>query len=157
MAKQVAVSVVPHAMTRLDIGTGQPFEEFVAAFEDAVSAFDLLRVKKIAQAGGTWAEVEAAATANAPHGFVLFATIDGRPLMSMAGHKRPAIEYLMGNHVIAERMFRHHPDSLLYAPLRVLIYGDDAGEAVFALDQPSTAFESLGIPEVTAVGRELDH
>jgi len=62
----------------------------------------------------------------------------------------------MGNHVIAERMFRHHPDSLLYAPLRVLVYGDDVGEAVFALDQPSTAFVSLGIPEVTAVGRELD-
>jgi hypothetical protein len=53
-------------------------------------------------------------------------------------------------------MFRHDPRALLYAPLRVLVYSDAEGDAVFSLDQPSSAFGSLGIDEVTRVGVGLD-
>jgi uncharacterized protein (DUF302 family) len=53
-------------------------------------------------------------------------------------------------------MFRHDPRALLYAPLRVLVYSDPDRNAVFSMDQPSTAFGSLGIPEVTEVGLSLD-
>jgi uncharacterized protein (DUF302 family) len=53
-------------------------------------------------------------------------------------------------------MFRHDPRVLLYAPLRVLIYADADGNAVFSIDQPSAAFGSLGIAEVTKVGEDLD-
>ena len=69
---------------------------------------------------------------------------------------RQAIEYLVGNHVIAETMFRHDPKALLYAPLRLLIYSDADGNAIFTMDQPSPAFGSLGIAEVTKVGEGLD-
>jgi uncharacterized protein (DUF302 family) len=53
-------------------------------------------------------------------------------------------------------MFRHDPMALLYAPLRVLVYSDPDGNAVFSMDQPSSAFGSLGIAEVTEVGLSLD-
>ena len=66
------------------------------------------------------------------------------------------MEYLLGNHTIAETMFRHDPKALLYAPLRLLIYADADGNAVFSMDQPSAAFGSLGIAEVTKVGESLD-
>jgi hypothetical protein len=62
----------------------------------------------------------------------------------------------VGNHVIAERMYRHDPVALLYAPLRILIRADAAGDAVFEIDQPSSRFDGLGRPEISAVGRELD-
>ena len=55
----------------------------------------------------------------------------------------------------AETMFRHDPMALLYAPLRVLVYADDDGNAVFSMDQPSAAFGSLGIAEVTKLGDDL--
>ena len=45
----------------------------------------------------------------------------------------------------ADRLVRHDPRALLYAPLRVLVHSDDDGNAVFSIDQPSTAFGSLGI------------
>ena len=77
--------------------------------------------------------------------------------MSLAGNTTKAVEYLLGNHVIAESMFRHDPHALLYAPLRVLLFSDASGDAVFSLDQPSTAFGSLGIDEVTQVGFGLDN
>jgi hypothetical protein len=76
--------------------------------------------------------------------------------MAVAGHHIKAVEYLLGNHTIAETMFRHDPKALLYAPLRVLVYSDPDGNAIFTMDRPSTAFASLGIPEVTAVGESLD-
>ena len=72
-----------------------------------------------------------------------FATIDAAPLMA-AGHHTKAVEYLLGNHVVAEQMFRHDPLALLYAPLRILIPSDTNNEAIFSLDQPSTVFERPG-------------
>ena len=82
--------------------------------------------------------------------------IDALPLLSLAGHTTQAVEYLLGNHAIAETMFRHDPRALLYAPLRVLIYADADGNAVFSMDQPSAAFGGLGIADVTKVGESLD-
>ena len=62
----------------------------------------------------------------------------------------------MGNHIMAERMFRHDPRAMLYAPLRTVISEDPSGGAWFTVDQPSTQFGSLGIPAATKVGVELD-
>ncbi len=155
-AKAVDFQVVPHTMNRIDISTGIPFDEFRAAFEKAAPPFDRAGLKRIADRGGSWEEVLEAAAINAPHDLMVYATIDGAELLSLAGHTTRAVEYLLGNHTIAETMFRHDPRTLLYAPLRVLIYTDDEGNAVFSIDRPSAAFGSLGIAEVTKVGEGLD-
>lgn len=63
----------------------------------------------------------------------------------------------MGNHVIAERMFRYDPRAMMYAPLHTVIWEDREGRAWFTVDQPSAQFASFGIPEVSEVGLELDH
>ena len=87
---------------------------------------------------------------------MVYATIDATAGLVLAGHTTKAVEYLLGNHVIAETMFRHNPRALLYAPLRVLLYADTDGNAVFSMDQPSAAFGSLGFTEITTVGLDLD-
>lgn len=145
-----------HTVTRWQIGTDLPFETFRRDFERAAPVFDSAAVESITARGGSWDEIRAAVAANAPHGLMIFASIDAKPLMSAAGHHNPAVEYLLGNHVIAERMYRHSPLALLYAPLRVLIFADEHGNAVFALDQPSTVFAGLDDPRITEVGHELD-
>ena len=48
------------------------------------------------------------------------------------------------------------PSAALYAPLRVLLYENEAGHAVFEYDRPSSLFGQFGDERVTAVGRELD-
>jgi uncharacterized protein (DUF302 family) len=145
-----------HTMTRVDIATGVPFDEFVAKLEEAAPPLDREAMERIAAEGGNWDDVRAAAAKNAPNELMVYAKIGGTELLSLAGHRTRAIEYLIGNHVIAETMFRHDPTALLYAPLRVLVYSDFEGDAVFTMDQPSDAFGSLGIPEVTKVGEGLD-
>jgi len=47
-------------------------------------------------------------------------------LMSLAGDDASCTSYLMGNHTIAERVFRHEPAAILYAPLHTAIWGPSA-------------------------------
>jgi hypothetical protein len=143
-------------MTRVDINTGMPFDTFVTAFEKAAPSFDPEPVQRIVDTGGTWDDVKAEVAKNAPNELMRYGRIDATALLAVAGHRTQAIEYLVGNHVIAESMFRHDPKAMLYAPLRMLVYSDDDGNAVFTMDKPGTAFGSLGIAAVTAVGEGLD-
>ncbi len=145
-----------HHMTRVDIATGVAFDEFVTALEKAAPPFNPDPMQRIAADGGDWDEVRRVVAENAPNDLMVYAKIDAAPLFSIAGHRVQAVEYLIGNHVIAETMFRHNPKALLYAPLRMLVYSDAEGNAVFTMDQPSAAFGSLGIREVTEVGEGLD-
>ena len=145
-----------HGMTRIDIDTGIPFEQFIAAFEKAAPPVDPTALERIVKAGGDWDDVRAAAAENAPNDLMMYAKIDTSGFFGVAGHSTQAIEYLVGNHVIAETMFRHDAKAMLYAPLRMLIYSDADGDAVFTMDQPGPAFGSLDIAEVAAVGKDLD-
>lgn len=145
-----------HTMTRVNVFTGIDFDRFLSAFEAAAPAFDPVPVQRIIESGGTWGDVRAKVTENAPNELMVYAKIDATSLFSVAGHDIKAVEFLLGNHVIAETMFRHDPKALLYAPLRVLVYSDPDDNAVFTMDRPNSAFGSLGIDEVAKVGLSLD-
>jgi hypothetical protein len=135
-----------HGMTRVDIATGVPFDRFINAFEKAAPPVDRAAMERITATGGDWDDVRAAVAKNAPNELMVYAKIDATVLFSVARHRTQAIEYLLGN----------HPKALLYAPLRLLIYSDGDGNAIFTMDQPSPAFGSLGIADVTKVGEGLD-
>jgi uncharacterized protein (DUF302 family) len=155
-AKSADFRRVTHTMNRIDVSTGVNFDEFRAAFEEAAPPVDPAPVKQIAESRGSWDDVKAAVAINAPNDLMVYATIDATQGMALAGHSIKAVEYLLGNHVIAETMFRHDSRALLYAPLRVLLYSDADGNAVFSMDQPSAVFAGFGIPEITKVGEDLD-
>jgi uncharacterized protein (DUF302 family) len=143
-------------MTRVDVFTGVGFDEFLTAFETAAPPFDPIAMQQIVESGDTWDDVRAKVAENAPNELMVYAKIDATPLLGVAGHAIKAVEYLVGNHVIAETMFRHDPKALLYAPLRALVHSDSDGNAVFSMDKPSSAFGSLGIADITEVGLSLD-
>jgi hypothetical protein len=145
-----------HAMTRVDVSTGVPFAEFITALETAAPPVDRAAYLEIVNSGGDWDDVRAVAAKNAPNELMVYAKIEATELFTVAGHQTQAIEYLIGNHVIAETMFRHDPKAMLYAPLRMLVYSDSDGNAIFTMDQPGPAFGSLGIDEVSKVGEGLD-
>jgi uncharacterized protein (DUF302 family) len=72
------------------------------------------------------------------------------------GQTSKAMQYEIGNPLTAERMTRHALGAALYAPLRVVLYQDDSGKAIFEYDLPSSLFGQFGDERVTKVGRELD-
>lgn len=144
-------SAVDHPSRRLLIPLPDEFERARSRYESLVPAVDLTAYA----AAANWDEVIATAKQQAPHGFLRYHSIDVAPTMALSGVTWPATEYLMGNHTIAERMYRHDPAVMLHAPLRTLLYEGPDG-TVLAVDQPSLLFGSYGNPAITAVGRELD-
>jgi Domain of unknown function DUF302 len=81
---------------------------------------------------------------------------DHGSLLQIAGERRKAVQYEIGNPLTASRMTRHRLPAALYAPLRVVLYEDDSGQAAFEYDRPSSLFGQFGDERVTAVARELD-
>ena len=129
------------------------FDDFRARYEDAAPAYDLAsRIQELSNWDDVVKDVDAVAT----YGFVRYATIDGAPVFAVAGHTARSVIYLMGNHTIAETMYRHDPGVLLYAPLRLCLYEDLDGQAHLSIDQPSDQFGSLGHPDSTPTGHLLD-
>ncbi len=130
--------------------------EFQTLYEQEVPPNPVEEIVALEQRGASWPEVLDAHAELAWHGFLIYWRNDVHPVMQLAGDSSECIAYLMGNVTIAEQMFRHDPRAMLYAPLRTVIWEDAGGQAWFTVDQPSTQFASFGIPEVTAVGLELD-
>jgi hypothetical protein len=146
---------IPHEVIRLDIPIQQSYDDFIRSFERAVPVWSNDRAIELVTRKAPWSEVEADVAALAPHDFLLYCKLDLAPMMSLAGNRWRATEYLMGNHVIAETMYRHDPAVALYVPLRLAIY--ESGEGTrFTIEQPSASLSSLGRDEIVEVGRDLD-
>jgi uncharacterized protein (DUF302 family) len=130
--------------------------EFQALYEQAVPADPREEIAALVQRDASWAEVLELHADRALHGFLIYWRNDVQPVMRLAGDSADCVAYLMGNVAIAEQMFRHDARAMLYAPLRTVIWEDRTGRAWFTVDQPSTQFGSLGIPDISAIGVELD-
>jgi uncharacterized protein (DUF302 family) len=148
--------VVTHQVRRLEVAVDLPFEEFRGRYEQAVPPFDPGQFGDLAPGRTDWATVRRITEQQARHGFLLYWRNEADLMMRVAGHERRCSTYLMGNHIVAERMYRHDPGIMLYAPLRTTIYEDRDERLWFSVDQPSTRFSSFGDPEIAAVGTELD-
>jgi hypothetical protein len=153
----MTVTTYPHEVHRLAIAVGAGFHDFRERYEESVPSLDAERLAALVREGPDWDTVQRAADENAPHHFMRYWTSDVGSLMRLAGDSARCSSYLMGNHTIAQRMYRHDPAIILYAPLRTAIYEDAGGLTWFSVDQPSTRFRSFGDPAISDVGLELDH
>ncbi len=86
----------------------------------------------------------------------IFLVRDHGALLQIAGGRRNAIQYEIGNPLTASKMTRHRLAAALYAPLRVVLFEDEDGSSVFEYDQPSSLFGQFDDERVTEVGRYLD-
>ena len=145
-------TVIDHPDRRLLIALPEGYESARKHYEMLVPEFDSARFSQMA----SWQATLDLAEINAPHGFMRYARADVTALMASSPSYWKATQYLMGNHTIAERMFRHEPSVMLHAPLRNLLYADGDGETRLAVDQPSLLFASYDNPDVAVVGKELD-
>ncbi|GAA4821199.1 hypothetical protein GCM10023201_03490 [Actinomycetospora corticicola] len=153
----VRTRVTSHEVQRLEFPVDQTYDEFRDRYERAVPAFDASRWGDVDPRDLDWATVQANADAAAPRGFLLYLRNEVDLVMRLAGHPERCTSYLMGNHTIAERMYRHDHAVMLYAPLRTQIHEDPDGQVWFTIDRPSTRFASFDDPRIAEVGVELDH
>jgi uncharacterized protein (DUF302 family) len=132
------------------------FADVTKTFEQHVGRFDPDVYKALAEGGdaeGVKAKIEAMA---GPSGFMLFATHNHGALLRLAGKKRKAIQYVVGNPLFAFLMTQHDIRASLYAPLRVLIYENDEGKACVEYDKPSSLFGQFGNDRIAPTAVMLD-
>ncbi len=136
--------------------TDKPFEDVTTAFERQLGRFEPGVYQALAAGGdaeGARAKIEAMA---GPSGFMLFGTQDHGALLRLAGQKRKAIQYVVGNPLFALQMTQHDIRASLYAPLRVLIYEDSEGKTCVEYDRPSSLFGQFGNDRIAPTAAMLD-
>ena len=149
------VEQVDYSVSRITVPLPD-FADFKSRYEEAVPDLPVDEVQELVARRAPWSEMQRLIDRTARFGFLIYFRNDVGPVMELAGDPSRCVAYLMGNHTIAERMFRYDPRAMMYAPLHTVIWEDHDGGAWFTVDQPSTEFQSFGIAEVTEVGIELD-
>ena len=136
--------------------TDKPFGDVTTAFERQLGRFEP-GVYQVLGAGGdaegARAKIEAMA---GPSGFMLFGTQDHGALLRLAGQKRKAVQYVVGNPLFALQMTQHDIRASLYAPLRVLLYEDGRGRTCLEYDKPSSLFGQFNDDRIAPVASMLD-
>ena len=136
--------------------SAKPFEDVAKAFERQLGRFDPDVAKPLIAGGdieGARAKIEAMA---GPSGLMLFGTNDHGSLLRLAGQKRKAVQYVVGNPLFALRMTQHDIRAGLYAPLRVLLYEDERGKTWLEYDKPSSLFGQFGDDRIAPTAAMLD-
>lgn len=144
--------VVDHLERRLVVTLPRHYDAACEHFETLVPEADLSRFFQL----GSWKATLELAEINAPHGFMHYYRSDVCALMAGSPSLWKASQYLMGNHILAERAFREDASAALRMPLPVLIYADPDGDTKLAVDQPSLLFDNYDNPQIAEVGREFD-
>ncbi|OBG24130.1 DUF302 domain-containing protein [Mycobacterium sp. 852002-51057_SCH5723018] len=152
-----SIETISHWVDRLTIQIDDSFDGFRSRYERAVPEYQAARFDSLVEEGADWQTVLEATAENAPHHFIMYWSREFTSLMGLAGDRGRCVGYLMGNHTIAQRMYRYNPAVMLYAPLRTAIMEDADQATWFTVNRPSTQFGSFNTPQITKVGKELDH
>jgi uncharacterized protein (DUF302 family) len=134
------------------VESAKPFAEVKAALECSVPQLDTMIFTLLQRGESDHARLQ---LERGPE-LSIFGSRDHGALLQITGQPRRAVQYDIGNPLTATRMTQHQLPASLYAPLRVVLYENEAGRAIFEYDRPSSFFGQFGDQRVTAVARELD-
>lgn len=143
-------------MQRFEIN--RPYHEVVADFEQTVPLVNLARMDELVDTGAdSQAVTVAIKEMTGESQLVRFYRVRTGDLFSVLGGTRvESVKYLVGNALIAQRVFTHGLTAGLHVPFVLTIYGD-AGNTIMEYFQPSSFLAHVSTdPEVTAIGQRLD-
>jgi uncharacterized protein (DUF302 family) len=148
----INTSVEKITVGHVAIRSSKSFNAVRAALEALIPRLDdgFLTLLRFGLVDRARQELEAAATLS------IFGTRDHGALLAIAGLKRQAIQYDIGNPLTASMMTRHKISAGLYAPIRVLLRESPEGEVAFEYDRPISIFGQFGDERVDSVDRKLD-
>ena len=140
------------AVEHIRISSARPFAEVRRRLEKTAPKLDT-NISEVLRGGD---QVAAREYEEEGASLSIFLERDHGALLQIAGGRRDALQYEIGNPVTASRMTRHQLPAALYAPLRVVLFEDESGRGIFEYDKPSSFFGQYGDDRVTEVGRYLD-
>jgi len=138
------------------VKTGQPIGEVAAALEARLGKFDPAVLDQLRNGGAPEAVRARLEGMAGPSGFTLFQTSDYGALLRLAGQTKKAVQYQLGNILVAIQMMQRDVRVSLYAPARLLVYEDEERKTCVEYDKPSSLFEQFGNANVTEVAAMVD-
>jgi uncharacterized protein (DUF302 family) len=139
------------SVEHIEIHSAKSLDEVAKALEATVKSLDP-NLQEVMANG----DVERAKKIVGEEPLFIFAKRDHGAILRVAGQRRTAIQYEIGNPMTATEMTRYRIEASLYAPLRVTLYENDGGGCTFAYDQPSSLFGQFGDARVLAVAQRLN-
>jgi uncharacterized protein (DUF302 family) len=142
---------------RIDAVSSLSFIQLATAFEALIPTADLSAFERMVASRSEPKEVERAVEGMVGKlGFVALAKINQGPLVSLLGNPKEMTLYLIGNPVLANRMYEQHRAVGLYAPLRVSIYQGSDRRAHITYERPSGLLAQFNNQVVREVASVLD-
>ena len=89
-------------------------------------------------------------------GFTILGKFDQGALLRLSGKPTRAVQYAIGNPLLAIQMIEHAPEAALYAPLRLAVYEDRAGNAVVAYERFTSQLAQYPHPEIAPVAQLVE-
>lgn len=129
------------------------FENFIQNFEKAAGRFEYYILDQIGD--GKERVKEEIRKMEGAQGLMIFAINDHGKVLSLFDNHTKAIQYQIGNPLIAATMSSVNVLAAMYAPLRVLIYEQD-GKAYADYELPSVIFGQFSDDRIKKVGITLD-
>ena len=118
---QVSVTSRTIPVEHIRIASARPFAEVRRKLEDSVPKLDPSIAEALARGDQKRAQDY---DENGPKLSIFLAREHGA-LLQIAGGKRSAVQYEIGNPLTATKMTRHRLPAGLYAPLRVVLFEDE--------------------------------
>lgn len=140
------------------VPTGLSYEAAIRAFEREVGHLDPAVTQRLVERKASWSEIEREiGKIGGTHGLMIIERADLGRVASLSGQQKRCLLYLVGNPVIANRIISIDLRGCFYVPFRVALYDHGSPEgAMVAFDRPSSSLATLGRPEITEIGEDLD-
>ena len=154
-ASAVRVDVQRVSIDHIRIASPKPYAAVKAALEAGLKRYDpriaqMIRDGHVEDARAELERIEA------PTGLTILQTLDPGMALALRGQHRNAVQYGIGNVLTATEMTQYRLAAGLYAPIRVLVYEDEAGGTVIEYDRPGSTFGMFGDKQIDAVAARLD-
>jgi len=89
-------------------------------------------------------------------GLILFNKFDLGTLLTLQGKPTRAVQYAIGNPLLAIQMIEHAPEAVLYAPFRLAVYEDRADNAFVAYERFTSQLAQYPNPEIAPVAQLVE-
>ena len=138
----------------ISIVSAKSYEEVKAKLEQLPRFDDNIRV--LLQSGETERARLELKLMQGNVGLTVFSQATHGDWLQIISGSRNAIQYVIGNILISTQMTKEDLRAGLYAPLRIMMFENEAGTATLEYDLPSTLFGQFGNQRITAVAKALD-
>lgn len=140
------------------VTSNKTYEQVIESLEERLGPqADWAALQQVIKTNGTFEQaIQLIEQQLGTSGFTLFSKINPGALLTMSGTPTRTTQYALGNPLLAIQMIEHAPEAALYAPLRLAVYENRAGNAVMAYESFASQLAQYPSPEIAPVAHLVE-